>query len=613
MKEKLQKSEREKLQKRAAGRRASLLCGVKSWWVYQRIQQQIFFSLLLVSLLGIGLLGGVSYRISSRAVEKNYRLSHESTLKNASKVLDTQLSPIIEMTRSFLNDTELQQVLQSQKEDGRRAFTGAEQRILKNVGERLTKQENSVNYVAFMDLYGHYYLLSNVNVGTYDFYRYYEKHDFLAELWGREAREADGREMFFGESVIGGISSQGFSIVKYLNAPDSLKPMGYLVVDVNRRILEKSFVTGNEGYQTNEYFIADLRHGCQKVSTGRELADERELLNAFGSREQERYLFTSVHNGITGWELVNVIERNELSAESKLIRNTVFWCGGFLIVLSFGLAMAISRTITRPLNQLEQVIEKVKEGERHITEDFDESETGRIGQKFKEMVNTNLELTEYLLNARLNEREAELLLLQSQINPHFLYNTLDSLYCMAIIHGDDQIADMTLALSDHFKLSLNKGKRFCTVNDTVTQIKDYMKLQGMRFGGRFHLTVEVEEDILQEEMLTFLLQPFVENAIYHGLEPKLGGGTIRVRGWREGDKLLFTVEDDGIGVEDIAKLDAGFGISNVRERIHLHYGEAYGFTVESEKGKGTRVTVVLPINKEAQRRNEEEHVPAGSN
>lgn len=587
------------------------LSRIRFWWINQTIQRQIFFSLLLISLFGIGFLGGVSYRISSRAVEKNYQLSHEATLKNSSRVLDTQLSPIIEMIRSFLNDAELRRVLKSQKHDDRRTFTGEEQRTLKSVGERLTKQENSVNYVAFMDLHGHHYLLSNVNIGTYDFYRYYEKNDFLEETWSKEARMANGRELFFGRSVIGGISSQGFSIVKYLNAPDTLKPMGYLVVDVNSRVLDKTFLTGKESYETNAYLIADLRYD-ELVRANRGIADEKELMDAFCGGGQQRYLFTSVQNSMTGWELVNAIERNELSAESKLIRNTVFWWGGVLIVLSFGLAMAISRTITRPLNQLEQVIERVKEGERHITEEFDESEAGRIGQKFKEMVNTNLELREYLLTAQLNEREAELLLLQSQINPHFLYNTLDSLYCMAVIHGDDQIANMTLALSDHFKLSLNKGKRFCTVADTITQIEDYMKLQSMRFNERFRLSMEVADDILQEEMLTFVLQPFVENAIYHGLEPKLGGGTITVRGWRQGEKLLFIVEDDGIGVEDTAKLDSGFGIHNVRERIRLHYGETSGFTVESKKGKGTKVTVELPIGQQWQRRNGEKHVPTGS-
>ena len=247
------------------------------------------------------------------------------------------------------------------------------------------------------------------------------------------------------------------------------------------------------------------------------------------------------------------------------------------------------------MTQLEQVIDKVGDGERHITEEFDDSEVGQIGQKFKEMVNTNLELSEYLLSAKLNEREAELLLLQSQINPHFLYNTLDSLYCIAIIHGDDQIADMALALSNHFKLALNNGQKFCKVSDAIMQIQEYMKLQNIRFRDRFELELDVDKEIMEERILTFILQPFVENALYHGLEPKIGNGKIVVRGWREEENLIFTVADDGVGMEDISVLQTGYAIQNVRERIHLNYGDEYGFTAESGKGQGTKITITLPV------------------
>ena len=233
--------------------------------------------------------------------------------------------------------------------------------------------------------------------------------------------------------------------------------------------------------------------------------------------------------------------------------------------------------------------------ERHITEEFDDSEVGQIGQKFKEMVNTNLELSEHLLSAKLNEREAELLLLQSQINPHFLYNTLDSLYCIAIIHGDDQIADMALALSNHFKLALNNGQKFCKVSDAIMQIQEYMKLQNIRFRDRFELELDVDKEIMEERILTFILQPFVENALYHGLEPKIGNGKIVVRGWREEENLIFTVADDGVGMEDISVLQTGYAIQNVWERIHLNYGDEYGFTAESGKGQGTKITITLPV------------------
>ncbi len=581
---------------------------IRQWWINQRIRQQILFSLLLVAILGIGSIGGISYRISRNTVERNFRMSHAATLKNSGKVLDMNLNPMIEVIRSFLNDQDFKKVLLSQTDNGKRSFTMAEQRVLKGVAERLTKQESRVNYVAFIDLYGHYYLLSNINRGSYDFFQYYEEHDFLATEWSRTAREAGGREVFFGDSVLGGLYEEGLSLVKYLNNPVNNEPMGYIVVDLSLSVLERSFVTGNEGYATNVYMVVDEKRDCQLVFAPEDIAHPDELAEAFQNRDsQKKYIFTSVHNETTGWELVNVIERNELSTDSKLIRNTVFFCGGFLVVLSVFLAMAISRTITKPLSQLEQVIEKVGEGERHITETFDESEVGRIGQKFREMVNTNLELSEYLLNARLKEREAELLLLQAQINPHFLYNTLDSLYCVAIIHGDDQIAEMILALSDNFKLSLNNGERFYAVDEAIRQIENYMKLQNMRFNERFNLHVEVEEAARTKQILTFLLQPFVENALYHGLEPQVGRGNIWVRGWLDGELLMFTIEDDGVGMDDLSVMERGYGIRNVRERISLHYGEEYGFTVESEKGKGTKITIRLPFDKRGG-----DDVPAGS-
>lgn len=154
---------------------------------------------------------------------------------------------------------------------------------------------------------------------------------------------------------------------------------------------------------------------------------------------------------------------------------------------------------------------------------------------------------------------------------------------------------MALALSNHFKLALNNGQKFCKVSDAIMQIQEYMKLQNIRFRDRFELELDVDKEIMEERILTFILQPFVENALYHGLEPKIGNGKIVVRGWREEENLIFTVADDGVGMEDISVLQTGYAIQNVRERIHLNYGDEYGFTAESGKGQGTKITITLPV------------------
>ena len=240
------------------------------------------------------------------------------------------------------------------------------------------------------------------------------------------------------------------------------------------------------------------------------------------SGSTDRYLFSEVHNDRGNWEIVNVIAREELSRDSIYIGWIAMLVCIAMLIVCYLLASRISNIITRPLEQLKKNIDVVSEGKFQIEEDFDETEIGRIGTQFKNMVNNNLDLHEKLLHSEIREKEAELLLLQSQINPHFLYNTLDSLYFMAVIEQADEIAEMVLALSDTFKLSLNRGEKLIEVRDEIEKIKAYMKLQNMRYHNRFELLIDMEEAMLDKKILTFILQPVVENAVYHGLEPKMG-------------------------------------------------------------------------------------------
>lgn len=216
------------------------------------------------------------------------------------------------------------------------------------------------------------------------------------------------------------------------------------------------------------------------------------------------------------------------------------------------------------------------------------------------MVNNNLDLHEKLLHSEIREKEAELLLLQSQINPHFLYNTLDSLYFMAVIEHADEIAEMVLALSDTFKLSLNRGEKLIEVGDEIEKIKAYMKLQNMRYHNRFDLRIDIDEAMMDRKILTFILQPVVENAVYHGLEPKMGNECyihLSGRMKKEGDDrfMEFRIKDNGVGIVDMSQLEEGYGVKNIKERLFLFYGEKAGIRYESEAGEGTEVTIRVPL------------------
>lgn len=568
--------------------------GIQKAWRQLSIQNQIFLSMFLITLLGVGVLMNIVYKASVDAIEQNYRASYQSTLKNSSRVLDMNLKNIVDVGRSFLNDKSFQQILENGNKYGGSKFSSGDRTKLRKVANEMASQQVWVNYIVFTDLYGHVYQLNNINQGTYDFYMYYADKDILKEDWVKVANEAKGREVFFKDSILAVGSKAGFCYAKYMINPSDGEGMGYMVVGLSQKLLGKSFVMGNESFNSSNFMVLD-EDGELIYFVGNE---ERKtaIMEAFSNPEKNSlYLFSSVTNYTTGWSIVNVVEKNELSEESKGIRLISFLVAGCVLVVGFIMARIISRTISQPLKQLENTIAQVGEGERHITEEFDYSEVGRIGQKFKEMVNTNLELSEHLMAVKLNEREAELLLLQSQINPHFLYNTLDSLYFVAIMHGDDQMAEMVEALSDNFKLALNNGNKYIKVADSVKWMQGYMKLQNMRYNNRFELFVDISREILQRETITFIFQPFIENAMYHGLEPKIGKGKISLRGWQEQNNMIFTIEDDGVGIDDMSRLENGYGVRNVIERIKLNYGEKYGVTFESSPGKGTKVTIVVPV------------------
>lgn len=568
--------------------------GIQKAWRQLSIQNQIFLSMFLITLLGVGVLMNIVYKASVDAIEQNYRASYQSTLKNSSRVLDMNLKNIVDVGRSFLNDKSFQQILENGNKYGGSKFSSGDRTKLRKVANEMASQQVWVNYIVFTDLYGHVYQLNNINQGTYDFYMYYADKDILKEDWVKAANEAKGREVFFKDSILAVGSKAGFCHAKYMINPSDGEGMGYMVVGLSQKLLGKSFVMGNESFNSSNFMVLD-EEGKLIYFVGNEKR-ETAIMEAFSNPEKNSlYLFSSVTNYTTGWSIVNVVEKNELSEESKGIRLLSFLVAGCVLIVGFIMARIISRTISQPLKQLENTIAQVGEGERHITEEFDYSEVGRIGQKFKEMVNTNLELSEHLMAVKLNEREAELLLLQSQINPHFLYNTLDSLYFVAIMHGDDQMAEMVEALSDNFKLALNNGNKYIKVADSVKWMQGYMKLQNMRYNNRFELFVDISREILQRETITFIFQPFIENAMYHGLEPKIGKGKISLRGWQEQNNMIFTIEDDGVGIDDMSRLENGYGVRNVIERIKLNYGEKYGVTFESSPGKGTKVTIVVPV------------------
>jgi len=573
-----------------------LKCKIKKVLRNKSIKEQILLSMLVTSMMAAIVLGIILFVFSKRTIERNHKFAYEHNLQVSSSIVDIYMTNLINMSRTLLNNSSFKKALLAESETDA-YFSSRNSLTLMSVLRELGDQSPNIQNITIVSNSGKLIFYSKLNNQGGKMQHYYRDGNILESDWVVAVDDAIGREVLYGDNVLFDDGNATFSLVKQLRNPEDGIAIGYVIFNIKKSMFKNVFGSGKEGYVTNSYMIIDDdKENAEMVYfSGDENAKEA-ILEDYSNGQQTQYLFSECYNSESGWKIVNVINRNELSRDSSYIGWITILICGLMLVVCIVAASGISGIITKPLAVLEKTIQFVGNGKLRVDAEFDESEIGRIGNQFKNLVNNNLELHEKLLNSVIREQEAELLLLQSRINPHFLYNTLDSLYFMAVIEQADDIAEMVLALSDTFKLSLNKGDKLIAVRDEIQKIEAYMKIQNMRYHNRFVLHIEVEEKMLNQKILTFILQPIVENAVCHGLEPKMGDDcSIRLEGCSREEHMVFRIIDNGVGIDDFTNLDKGYGIRNVKERIYLFYGGEGALIFNSWRGEGTEVVIRIPI------------------
>ena len=295
---------------------------------------------------------------------------------------------------------------------------------------------------------------------------------------------------------------------------------------------------------------------------------------------------------------------------------------GLYFVLMFGAvcfsvlaAWGISRSIYIPIKKLHDMTATITKNDlQALVTHGNVDEITELGISFNIMVVRIRELLDAKVKEQENLKKAELRALQAQINPHFLYNTLDTIIWMAESKKTDQVIEIVRALSSFFRISLSKGRDWITIGEEVERTRSYLIIQKMRYRDIVDYQIEVEEGVAGNTILSLVLQPLVENALYHGVKNKRQGGTIVVRvKQRNQNEVLLQVEDNGIGftAEKLAQLQAeldddsgelksesGYGIGNVNKRIKLYYGRQYGISIQSEYQAGTCATIIIPARRD---------------
>lgn len=307
----------------------------------------------------------------------------------------------------------------------------------------------------------------------------------------------------------------------------------------------------------------------------------------------------------TGWHLIETIPEKSIfpfrSTTTVVILIAITLCILFGVLFSWIQKIFLVNPISRLLKEMN----KLKKGNFNINlETESKDEIGEMNRSFVRMTEQLHQMIEDVYISKIKQREAELIAMEAQINPHFFYNTLDSIHWLAVRNKDYDVSEQLESLSEIFKHVLNKGKEIVTVRDELDFLENYMFIQKAKYGERIQLNIDIDSTLMNSKTPKLILQPLVENAILHGIEQKVEGGTIEVKIERIDDLIRYTVSDNGQGTDADTinqMLQNGeqshnvFALKNIDERIRLKYGKKYGLNFFSKEGKGTRVEVLIPF------------------
>ncbi|MBO5032514.1 MAG: histidine kinase [Lachnospiraceae bacterium] len=357
-------------------------------------------------------------------------------------------------------------------------------------------------------------------------------------------------------------------------------------------------LTDSSGGQMYQYTNLDERYSDSEISLDLLLNDE-----------PSDYITKTETLSNFGWTAFLCRPAHSISAAAINITYVVLAMILLCIVLIFFISTLLSKIIVLPIEKLSSSMEQVEQGNYEI-EIFSNS-TDEIGQlicSFKKMVDTLNNLVNEVLLSKIRQQKYEIEILQSQINPHFLYNSLSLINSKAIIAGQNDISQMARLLSTFYRTMLNKGQQITTIASELENTKSYIAIQQMMHSQSFDVIYDIDNSILDYSIPNLLIQPLAENAIIHGLDHRElpGKAILSVSCYQENQDIFFKIMDNGCGMSEeecsqiLTKSSNGYGVKNVHQRIQLYYGADYGLTFHSTKGMGTYVLVKIntSLNKE---------------
>ncbi len=562
----------------------------KDW----HIRTKIFIQFLIIALSSAVSIGIVAFYISSKAIEQGARKQAQETVQQLALNLDYQLKNVESIVETISYNNEIQAILRND--------TGNMSRATRQLIESVMLINFSPIQLRDIEIYGNKDSLINVPLG------HTLRSPEEINHYKARANIADGKAIWVNEVEANGC----MQLLKQIYDLKSMRPLGTIRVGLRTGYLMR-FLEDID-FAAEGYLIVMDSDGELIARTGPELYEldsiRRSTQDGFWKTDFAGEPCLTIYESLsnTEIEIYGVIPLRHLYHNVTQLRNGIILIGMFILLIALLLASQMSRLVVKPIKSMIEPMQAASQGDFSFTLSVNsQDEIGQLREGYNAMTSQIKSLIVDVYQAQLLQKESEFRALQAQINPHFLYNTLDTINWMAKMNHMEEISHMVMSISNLMRISINNQRCIIPVSEELQYVKDYLHIQRVRYQERLEAMIDVDEQLYGLKIPKLLLQPLVENAVIHGIEKKRAGGFVKLTGYQEGKLLIFKVEDNGLGI-DRDKLDTllvaqkeekkgrtGLGLITVHQRIQFLFGAEYGLTIWSEPGIGTSVAIRLPI------------------
>ncbi|WP_169083526.1 sensor histidine kinase [Paenibacillus sp. PL91] len=597
-----------------------------------RMEGKLFIVFLLLITLPLSFIGYISYSNYSRSIEEKTIVYSTKMLENMMIRVDDYIEDMVRISSipAYQNDIKQNLIRSNSYYEQRQTASGDNNQVPDDFDLLLSIQRGIEGNIAFINTIkrgaNSVYIFDQFGNGYYSTggggVRLNVKESY--EKWRERVQTSGGEAMLFStQKYTSNLQSVRYAFTVVRKVIDkSLKPIGMIAVDANISVIEDQMseldkVTNGESVIIDE--LGNVVYDSDKQRMATNIMNDRAVAQATGTKGSfyfERdglnrlYIYTTSPN--TKWKVMTSIPVSELTKDAVVIRNVTWIATIITIIVALFISVVFSFALTNPLRKMMRLMKNVQEGDFNVQFQVKyRDEVGQLGNQFNRMIVRIDHLIQDIYLMETKKKEAELHALQSQINPHFMYNTLESIRMAAELNDDQIAADMIAILGKLLRYSISDLHEEVTLENEVLHMRNYVEMLNYRYPNRFKLETTIPDDLRNYPIIKLVLQPIVENAIYHGMDDHKPSMRIEMSSERSAHGLWLRIKDDGLGMDEetldrlnrslagveemVRRKSGGIGLKNVNERIKLHYGNAYGLKVASVRGLGTEVILQLPL------------------